>query len=95
MQEEWLILGDKIEDSHIHMFKKITKSSITHLQIWSKKTFGGIKKKLKELMQKLKGANQCNVQYVVGLKSEALSSKFKICRLIRRCTRNKGQGMID
>lgn len=42
-------------------------------------------------MQKLKGANQCNVQYVVGLKSEALSGKFKICRLIRRCTRNKGQ----
>lgn len=66
VQKEWLKWRDGSDDNPIQTFKKITKSSMAQLQIWSKEAFGGREKKIKELMKKLERTKQCNVQYEGG-----------------------------
>lgn len=70
--KEWFKQRYESEDNIVQIFKKIIKSSMASLQIWSKKTFGCREEKVKELIRNLERAKQYNVLYegAVEIKKE-------------------------
>lgn len=63
VNEEWSNWHTKTEASPVHMFRNVAKRSMAQLILWSREEFRDRDKKLKELVKKLKQANEEGDQY--------------------------------